>query len=131
MIITRVGQEPLFDVETLAGAVVSVFPGTWRTFGPNGGPMVWAVDVTPAGQPGFVVSLNSDFTSVHCDGTPEQAAAVAAAVAQVASGTSRLIAFDQSWGWHVDLHPGITPEQVLAGRVVHDEHWSDPGLQGG
>lgn len=130
LIVTRVGNEPLVDVHTLAGALQSVFPGDWRTWDGEGAwPMSWSIDICPPGQSGFLVSLGGDRTGVHCDGTDEQCAVVAAAVAQVASGTSRLIGCGGDWAWHVDLYPGITPEQVLAGKVVHDEHWSDPELE--
>jgi hypothetical protein len=130
VIITRVGQEQIVDVDSLWGAVTTAFPGRWRTWDLGGDePMMWAVEVSPAGQHGFVVQLNRRRTSVHCDGQPEQCAAVAAAVAQVAAGSSRLIGFGGDWEWHVDLFPGITPEQVLDGQVVHDEHWSDPELE--
>jgi len=88
--------------------------------------------VSPPGGPGFTVDHDVDASSVRTDGTPEQAAAVAAWVRSLLPAEfPRVIASDPGWSWHVELVHGITADRVLSEQVSHaDPAWAqdDPDL---
>ena len=60
---------------------------------------------------------------VSTEGTPDQAAEVAAWVRQANPDRGLVLWFvDDSFSGHIVLYPGITPEQITANWVDHSEH---------
>ena len=71
----------------------------------------------------FSVRHFPNIRMVSTDGTPDQAAEVAAWVRQANPDPDLVLWFvDDSFSGHTVLYPGITPEQVTANWVDHSEH---------
>lgn len=89
-------------------------------------------DVEPPGYPGYEIRLVDDARTLSTDGMEDQALEVVAWVRSLLPDDfPRVIVTDQAWGWHTELTPGITAEQILDRRIRHDETWSDPELESG
>ena len=81
------------------------------------------VQMKPQDEPPFSIDHFPNNRMVSTDGTPDQAAEVAAWVRQANSDPGLVLWFvDDSFSGHTVLYPGITPEQVAANWVDHSEH---------
>jgi hypothetical protein len=126
VIVTSPKSVPLATAGQFRDAALARFAPRVREIAPSADVAV-CVDVSRPGEPGFLVELTSDLTTVRSDGTAHQDAEVAAWVRSLVPAPSvRLIGFDPSWTWHVELVPGASAEQVLGGRVDHSAPgWAD------
>ncbi|MBO3725862.1 hypothetical protein J5X07_12670 [Actinomyces bowdenii] len=87
-----------------------------------------ALDVHPPTASSFIIDHFHKDHMISVDGTPEQAAEVAAWVRSLLPNPNLdLWILDNHLSGHTVLFPGITPEQVLDNWVDHREH--DPYIE--
>lgn len=94
---------------------------------PNGpGPVRAALRIELPGEPGYLIDY-FDNGAIQCEGSDYQWPPVVAWVASLLpSGTPRVVAFDTYTTMHVDVFPGMSEEQFVAGVVDHTApDWSD------
>lgn len=128
MIISSTTSVPLISADELVTAAIERFGHSARIVGDTGLPNTdQSIDVVLEGEPGFLISHDRGGDAIRCDGMPEQNAQVAAWIRSLLPADfPRLIAYDGSWGWHVELTHGITAEEFLANEINHDDpHWAD------
>ena len=118
----------MLSADALAEAAIQRFGADAEVLGDPGLPGTdQSIDVTRAGEPGFLIDRTRHTGGVRCDGTREQNAEVAAWIRSLLPADfPRVIAFDQAWTFQVELTHGIKAEEVLANAISHDDpHWSD------
>lgn len=106
-------------------------------FGAEWGERSWQAEATeeaaatfsvePVGETAYSVSLARDGKSIWTNGLPEQNIRTAVWLRSLLREPApRIIAFNSSWTWHVDLVPGITEAQFRASVVDHSvPGWDD------
>jgi hypothetical protein len=85
-----------------------------------------ALTIGLPGEPSYLIDYLDD-GAIHCDGSDYQWPPVVAWVASLLpAGTPRVVAFDTYTTMHVDVFPGMSEEQFVAGVVDHTApDWSD------
>jgi len=124
MVITVRSEDCIFDADTFVREAQKRWPGC-EVFDANRGKsnQTTLVQVESQDEPSFSINHFSDNQMVSTDGTPDQAAEVAAWVRRGDPDPGpALRVTDQSFSGHTVLRPGIAPEQVTANWVDHSEH---------
>lgn len=134
LVLSPTGRPLPLSRDTLLDAAEDRWNGHVREPQPNPDLKVAAtLQVDPPGETGFTIDLAEGYSSLSCDGTPDQNITVAAWVRSLMpEDLDRVIVADQAWTMHAELPHGVTAEEIKANIVDHSvPGWNenDPDLQ--